>query len=193
MKPLIGLVFWVCSMGWVNTAGADSLDDIERKKAQVVYNLALFVSWPAERFATSDSLFHVCLLGSTSEGLRSALSELAAHKSVKGHPIQYQTIETASTAVALETPCHIVFIGQQLNADLSPLLTTLHEQITLTISDRKDFAEHGGIIGLLQVDQRVRFGINLDAADQAKLTIRAQLLVMSGTSLLGKKARHLPR
>ena len=46
----------------------------------------------------------------------------------------------------------------------------------LTVSDVPGFSRNGGIIGLVLVDRRVRFEINLAHARQVGLTLRASLL-----------------
>lgn len=187
-KPLF-FVLLLCALSVVLSLNIPALAqdndaNLERKKAQVVYNLALFVTWPSSSFDKDAPRFHICLLGEASTVLREAFRELAAKKSIKGYPVKF--LETAR--LDHEKMCHIAFIGAKVEQELNDLLDHLHQRSILTISDRQEFAEFGGIIGLLQLGQRVRFGINLDAAEAAKLSIRAQLLVMSGTSLLGKRA-----
>ncbi len=167
----------------------DDHAELARKKAQVIYSLALFVTWPDNCFSHVDDNFRICLLGETSPTLRQALSELGTQKSIRGHAIEFFEPQHPSE----QQSCHIAFVGAVAEQQLDSLLEQLHQHSILSISDRPDFAELGGIVGLLQIKQRVRFGINLDAAATAKLSIRAQLLVMSGTSLLGKNVPNTSR
>lgn len=50
---------------------------------------------------------------------------------------------------------------------------------TLTVGDSPEFAHEGGVIRLYLVDDRVRFEINVDAAERAHLTISSKLLVLA--------------
>jgi len=191
IRILFFCLCWIVVSFWLSlntfALAQNSQNELERKKAQVIYNLALFVTWPKTSFSNPDASFYICLLGTASTEFRNALSELAAKKSVKGQPVKFLEVQQLDS----HETCHIAFIGSEVvEPKLEELLESLHQRSILTISDRQEFAEFGGIIGLLQMGQRVRFGINLDAAEQAKLSIRAQLLVMSGTSLLGK---HVPK
>ncbi len=163
-------------------------EEDERKKAQVIYSLALFVTWPPAHFNSAETAvpFKLCLLGHISSGLHDSLQSITKTKNIQGHRIELLTIQPSES----QPQCHLAFIGEALSEPLATLLPRLHQSAILTLSDQPNFAEAGGMIALLQTGQRVRFGINLAAAEQAGLSIRAQLLVMSGTSLLGKKNPH---
>jgi hypothetical protein len=56
------------------------------------------------------------------------------------------------------------------------VLDQLRGRPILTVSDADGFAEAGGMIGLFIEDSRVRFAINLGAAESAHLTISSRLL-----------------
>lgn len=55
----------------------------------------------------------------------------------------------------------------------------------LTVGDSEHFAEEGGMIGFFLEDNKVRFEINLGAAEQAKLKISARLLALAKTVIAG--------
>jgi hypothetical protein len=42
-----------------------------------------------------------------------------------------------------------------------------------------DFAQRGGVINLTMKDRKVRFDINIDAAERAGLTVSSKLLKLS--------------
>ena len=46
----------------------------------------------------------------------------------------------------------------------------------LTVSDIENFAQSGGIIGFINIEDKVRFEINVNAAERADLEISAKLL-----------------
>lgn len=46
----------------------------------------------------------------------------------------------------------------------------------LTISDIEGFAERGGVIGFIALENKIHFAINVDAAERMGLKISSQLL-----------------
>ena len=59
------------------------------------------------------------------------------------------------------------------------VLTKLARLPILTVGDIADFAQEGGMIGLVEAEQRIRFNINLAAARQANLKLSSQLLKLA--------------
>jgi YfiR/HmsC-like len=53
----------------------------------------------------------------------------------------------------------------------------------LTVGETQHFARDGGIIGSRLEEKKVRFGINLNEAEQAQLKISAKLLSLAKTVL----------
>ena len=51
----------------------------------------------------------------------------------------------------------------------------------LTVGESEHFVEQGGMIGFFLEDNKVRFEINLTAAEHAKLKISARLLSLAKT------------
>ena len=49
----------------------------------------------------------------------------------------------------------------------------------LTVGESDDFLDMGGVIRLLIEDKKVRFEVNMDAAQRAHLTISSQLLKLA--------------
>jgi hypothetical protein len=59
------------------------------------------------------------------------------------------------------------------------ILKALRRSSTLTVSDLEHFAERGGHINLLLVDQRVHVIVNLTSAEDCRLKISAKLLTLA--------------
>jgi hypothetical protein len=51
----------------------------------------------------------------------------------------------------------------------------------LTVGESEDFVQAGGMIGFFLEDNKVRFEINLNATERAKLKISARLLALAKT------------
>ncbi|MBL8259819.1 MAG: YfiR family protein [Candidatus Competibacteraceae bacterium] len=141
-------------------------------KAAYLYNFAKFVEWPSEAFDQADAPLLICIAGSNPFG--GALDTLAG-KLVESHPV---TVRHLPAATGLE-PCHIVFIGRAEQGRIKALLAKLAQQPALTVSDASDFIRAGGMIGLIEAEQRIRFNISLTAARQANLKLSSQLLKLA--------------
>ena len=72
--------------------------------------------------------------------------------------------------------CQIVYIGTSELPRLGKDLEALKDKPVLTVSALPTFLEHGGMIQFVLEENRVRFAVNLAAAERAHLTLSAELL-----------------
>lgn len=141
-------------------------------KAAFLYSFAKFVEWPPQVFMTADTPITLCIYGTDPFG--DALKSIRG-KSVKSRALM---IKRAARGENLEA-CHILFISASEQVRLSQLIRHLNGSHVLTIGDMDRFAHAGGIINLVKVQNKVRFEINLDAAQRAGLKISSQLLKLA--------------
>ncbi|RUQ34056.1 MAG: YfiR family protein [Candidatus Competibacteraceae bacterium] len=140
-------------------------------KAAYLYNFAKFIEWPPGAFASTDAPLWICIVGDNPFG--NALAALYG-KTVEKHPVAMRPISTEGF-----DQCHIVFIGHIEAGSFKTLLAKLRRLPILTVSDISDFARTGGMIGLVETDQHIRFDINLTATRQAGLKLSSQLLKLA--------------
>ncbi|MCU0596703.1 MAG: YfiR family protein [Desulfobacterota bacterium] len=146
-----------------NAEGAYSI------KAAFLYNFAKFAEWPSSAFNHFSDPLVICVLGADPFG--NALGEL------EGEPVGGRIIEVQRARTIEELGrCHILFISNTLTADARGICRALSKRPILTVSDIERFAQLGGMIGLTIVDKRIRFDINLRAAEHAGLKLNPQLL-----------------
>jgi hypothetical protein len=74
---------------------------------------------------------------------------------------------------------HVVFVSGSEYKQLAGVLSALNNTPTLTVSDIDQFAEHGGVIGLVAAGRSVRFVINTEAATRARLRLSSRLLSLA--------------
>jgi hypothetical protein len=142
-------------------------------KAAFVYNFAKFTDWPAKAFPGAGSPFVICLVGSGS--LAEALRALEG-RSVKGHSIEVKNLLSPEEAKR----CHLLFIGNADKRQASQIIAAARGQNVLTVGDEvENFLSAGGMINLVTVDDKIRFEINVRAAQQADLQISSQLLKLA--------------
>ena len=140
-------------------------------KAAFLYNFAKFVQWPAATLPPQAPLI-VCVLGRDPFG--SALATID-HKISQGHELQVHRNVRLDEARS----CYVLFVAESERGSVPEILHELSGTSVLTVSDIDRFAEAGGVIGLYDVDNRVQFSINLDAAHDASLQINSQLLKLA--------------
>ena len=65
------------------------------------------------------------------------------------------------------------------------VLTSLHGAHVLTVGEADEFCRDGGIINWIIDQNRVRFDVNIDAAQSAELRVSSQLLDLA-RKVIGK-------
>jgi YfiR/HmsC-like len=150
-------------------------------KLALTYKLAKFVTWPAQREATST--FVLCVLGQ--HPFETALDGLSELK-IKERAIAVRQIAASEQAGA----CDLLFIAESESDHLPDVLTKLADKPVLTISDMPRFAKRGGIVELQSRDNHIGFEINVPAYRRAGLVISSQLLQLA--TLLDDPQERVP-
>jgi hypothetical protein len=145
-------------------------------KAAFLYNFAKFVEWPASAFSAPGDALVVGVLGDDPFG--DTLDRIAQNKSAQGRRIEVRRFRAVAD---VEGRCHILFVSPSEERDLPRIFRGLHGAPILTVSDIAGFLDHGGTINLLMEQRRVRFAVNLKAANQAGLKMSSQLLKIAKT------------
>lgn len=150
-------------------------------KAAFLYNFAKFVEWPPDTFKEPTAPFTVCVLGDDPFG--EALEKEFSDKTVQDRPIVFEPLDHHAPGA-----CQVLFISASERKRVDAILQDLKGPPILTVSDIQRFVKHGGIIGFTLEDDRVRFEVNLAAAEQAGLKISSQLLKLA-KNVTGKPVR----
>lgn len=141
-------------------------------QAAYLYNFGKFVQWPAAT-RTSTVSFNVCVFGEDPFG--PILGSTVAGGTVDGKTVVAKRISSAQEAV----DCRILFISPSEDRRLDKILEALNSAAVLTVSDMPRFAERGGMIQFVLEEDRVRFQVNLTAAQNAGLILSSQLLKLA--------------
>ena len=132
----------------------------DKIKAGYLYNFTKFITWPTSPKAS----FNICLSGE--EAFVALLSPLEQRK-VADFPIKIITLKPSSSA----EQCQILIVDEAHALD-----SLTHLDAMLTVGDSTDFAKHGGMIGFVNKDSRIKLEINLPALKRSGLKISAKLL-----------------
>jgi YfiR/HmsC-like len=139
-------------------------------KAAFLYNFTKFVDWPPQPGDNREKPFAICVIGD--DPFRGGLESIVEGKSVNGRVLAVRHIKRVEEAQG----CRIAFISASEKARLWLILNALRGSGVLTVGDTEGFAEMGGVINFILVDNRVHFEINLDAAKVQGLNISSRLL-----------------
>ncbi len=139
-------------------------------KAAFLFNFAKFVEWPADAFPGAEAPLQICVLGQ--DPFDPDFEQAIAEKTVNGRRLAIVHPAGLGQAKA----CQIIFVAASEGPRMREILRGLRGTGALTVGDAAGFARMGGIINFVLDDNRVRFEINLQAADRAHLKLSARLL-----------------
>jgi hypothetical protein len=142
-------------------------------KAVFLMNFAKFVEWPATAFRSAQSALTICVLGEDPFG--HDLDDV-----VRGQVAGDRALAVRRLAqVQREDNCQVLFVSAAEKARTERVLAVLGNTPTLTVGEGDEFPAAGGVIGLLIEDNKVRFDVNLEAAERAGLKISSKLLKLA--------------
>jgi hypothetical protein len=153
----------------------DAQEEMEeyQVKAAFVYNFVKFVVWPEGAFKGPGDPITACILG---EGpLQGELEKATRGKTIDGRPFRIQQ----APGTDLSCKCHIVFVSASGRKRFHDTGEDLKATGVLTIGESPGFASEGGVINFKLEGGRVRFEINLKAAEQRQLHISSKLLSLA--------------
>jgi hypothetical protein len=162
------VVGWLIGLSQVGQAQT-SLSEYQ-VKALFLFNFAKYVEWPAEAFSGPSASITIGILGASP--CAQHLKKAVEGKTISGRSIVVRQIEKTEDAGL----CHILFISDLEKNRLGELLGHVRDRPVLTVGESEQFAQHGGVIGFVMKDGKVRLAIDLKAARQANLQVSSKLL-----------------
>ena len=136
-------------------------------KAAFLYNFAKFTEWPA---LASGAPILVCVVGD--DAVAAALIDTVHGQNISGHALEVSRPRDS----VIWRACHLLFIADAEIRRSADGLDGIKMLPVLTVSDGKGFCDAGGIIELYVEAGRMRFAINVDAADGSGLHLSSRLL-----------------
>lgn len=154
-------------------ADGDSRVSEYQLKAAFIFNFAKFVTWPEDSFETKNSPFKIGVLGTDPFG--KILDNTVAGKTVGKRSVQIKRSDSLSDL----DDCHIIFISESKEKEMSRILKELETSNVLIVGDMNRFAENRGVIGFYSEGRKIRLAINTKAAKSQDLKISSKLLSIS--------------
>jgi hypothetical protein len=142
-------------------------------KAAFLHTFAQFTEWPPEAFASASAPLIIGIVGDDPFGR--ILDDAMRAEPIHGRPTVVRRVERGENLRS----CHVIFVSSSERRQLPQILAEIKGANVLTVSEIDRFAYFGGIITLSMEGPRVRFEINLKAAEQARLRISSKLLKLA--------------
>jgi hypothetical protein len=172
-----------------------------RIKAGFLYNFMKFVDWPKEKVPDANTPLVIGIIGK--DPFQDAFKPLQ-EKEAKDRKVVIQRFEgfvelEKSGKKKKDQPhpknqdiqkCHLLFICSSEKDSLKDIMDAVKGCGVLTVGEVQGFLESGGIINFIVEEEKVRFEINVTAANQAKLQIRSQLLRLAKRVIEEEKAEE---
>jgi hypothetical protein len=143
-------------------------------KAAFIFKFATYVRWPSTAGVDVNTPFVIGVLGKDPFG--SALTAVVRGQNIQGRAIIIRNIGRVEEALR----CDLVFVSSSERDNLQRIFAALRLVPVLTVSDVDQFAEQGGMIGLVTTeDNHIHFDINKAAIERAGLRASSQLLQLA--------------
>lgn len=142
-------------------------------KAAFVFNFIQFVEWPAEAFADEQSPILVGIVGA--DPFKGALDEAIKGKTINKRHLVLRRFSGPGDLQG----CHLLVISPAEQNHLPAIREKLRSSSTLLVGEPEPFLRSGGMIRLFTEENKIRFEINIKAAEQAKLKLSAKLLKLA--------------
>ena len=140
-------------------------------KAAYLFQFGRYVEWPVQEPAG----FVICVLGRDPFG--AALDDIVKGKLISGRSVGTRRIGEPADV----QDCHVIFVSPSEDDRLPAILNALRGSSVLTVGDGTAFTRQGGMVGFILTDRKVRFVVNLAAAEAAQLKLSSQLLRLAAS------------
>lgn len=150
---------------------AAGLSDELNLKAAFIYNFAKYVEWPDDAPGSREE-FCIGTLGRPQ--LDKALAALAG-KSIRGRTVVVRRFNSEDEAGY----CQILFIDRSALERFDDIAHALEGRHVMTVADREGFWSTGGMVTLVNQDDRITFDINYREIQRSGLKINSQLLKLA--------------
>jgi hypothetical protein len=142
-------------------------------KAAFLLNFIKFIEWPPEAFQNEKAPITLCVFGHDPFG--GALDDIIRGRAVNNRTILARRINELRDLKS----CHLVFVSAAEDKRLPEILNSLKDTSAIVVGEAAGFAERGGGIQFFLEDNRLRFAVNVDAVQRARLKLSSKLLALA--------------
>lgn len=167
LRALLSALLCICMAApAVAQTDPDAVAAQQRIEAAYLYKFGGYITWPDNSFAGADSPIVIGVAGA--DTLEADLSALVAGRAINGRSVQVRRIQPGDPLDGV----HILFVGTRSDA----LIADARSLPILVVADGDNGLARGAGVSFVLVDDRVRFDVALDTAQQNGLKLSALLL-----------------
>lgn len=159
--------------GVAQSSRAQSNPEEYQVKAAFLFHFAQFLDWPGGALSAGGPSLNLCIFND--EPRRHELQSTIEDKTIGARVFHVRLI---SQPQELQS-CNILFLSHDEARRQSAILRSLRGTPVLTVGETSDFLTDGGMIRFHLVEDKIRFDINLDAAESSHLKISSRLLLLA--------------
>lgn len=167
-------------------------------KAAFVLNFIKYTTWPDKAFKSADSPLIIAVVGPDTLG--SVLDGTVRGQKVNEHLIEVRRFnrpeppsgdashqdqksyeDEMESYFASLRQSHLLFVTEIYSGHLQQVLRRGCVGTQLSVGDVPDFAERGGMIGLVQRDGKIAFDVNLKRIQRSRLAVSSKILSLGRT------------
>jgi len=152
-----------------------SRDNKEEKiNVAFLWNFILYTNWEQVKSST----LNLCTFGKIS--FENEI-EILGNKVVNKKALQIKSLPTDDTDYNQQLfNCQILFFSEEVSdEDLLKVFASIKDRPILTVANKEGFIDTGGMINLIQIENKKRFEVNLDSARTAGVIFSSKMLKLS--------------
>ena len=167
------LCFALLLSGAPRPARAQSAADEYQVKAAFLFHFAQLLVWPSSAPNAGDPSLSLCIFDD--EPRRQELQSTTEGKSIGTRVFHVRLISQPQEIQG----CNILFLSRDEARRQAAILKSLRGMPVLTVGETANFLADGGMIRFHLEDGKIRFDINLAAAESSHLQISSRLLLLA--------------
>lgn len=141
-------------------------------KAAYLYRFLPYVEWPASALPAGSPLVIGVL---AADDVAYELEQIVRSRAGDERPVAVRRLGLTDVWVGV----HVLYVGREAFARVQPVIKALHDRSVLTVSDADGAIERGVVIGFVQLESRLRFEVNAEAAERSGLKLSSRLLTVA--------------
>jgi hypothetical protein len=178
---LIGL--WLTTAGLLPVKPAAAAGSIvateEKVEAAYLHKFLNYADWPPSSLPRADTPYVIGVAGD--DAVADELAHIAAGRSVNNRGVIVKRVLPGDSLADL----HMLFIGPAERARQVQWLRQTKGKPILTVTAFEGALEQGAIINFRTVDDRVRFEVSVDAAEQNDIRLSSRLFTVATNVVKG--------
>jgi hypothetical protein len=168
-----------CATPVAAAAGPDLVASEERVEAAYLHKFLNYAEWPTASFPQPDTPYVIGVAGD--DTVADELARIAVSRSVNNRGVIVKRLLPGDSLNGL----HMLFIGRGERVRQVQWLRQAKGRPILTVSAMEGALDLGSIINFRTVDERVRFEVSVDAAEQNNIHLSSRLFAVATNVVKG--------